>query len=485
MRSLLGVLNVLGMLLALFSVFYLLPIACSLVYGDGTLGSFVLGAVLNLGIGLAIYLATMRFRQELKPRDGYLLVTLGWTLMAGAATIPMLIDMPNLSFTDAYFETMSGLSTTGATVLVGLDHLAPSLNLWRHTLNWFGGMGIIVLAVAILPLLGVGGMQLYKAETPGPVKDAKLTPRITQTAKLLWYVYAGITAACILALIAAGMDPFDAICHAFAVMALGGFSTKDASVGYFNSPAIEFVLIVFMLIAAMNFATHFLALRRGSLRVYARDPEAKWMLVAILGSCVVLAGYLAALDVYPDYLTALRYVSFNLVSIATDCGFVNTNYAVWPLFVPMWMLFLSCLCANTGSTGGGIKMFRTIVLSKQALRELFTLVHPAAEAPLRIAGATIPNRIVYSVLAFVFLYFMSIVALTLALLVSGLDFLSAVSAVIACINNAGPGLGKVGPVSNFRGLTDLQTWLCTLAMLLGRLEVLSVAVLFTPAFWRK
>jgi trk system potassium uptake protein TrkH len=485
MRSLFAVLNVLGSLLALFSLAYLIPLACSIINSDGTLPAFATGALVNLLTGAALWLMTLRYRQELKPRDGYLLVTLGWTLTAGMATVPIHLLLPQLSFADAYFETMSGLATNGATILTGLDQLPPSLNLWRETLSWVGGMGIIVLAVAILPLLGVGGMQVYKAETPGPVKDSKLTPRIMQTARLMGLVYGALTAACVVALMIAGMPFFDALCHAFGTVSLGGFSIHDSSIGWYHSPAIEFVLIVFMLISAMNFGTHFLALRRLTFRVYTRDPEVKRLVVAIAASCVMVSIYLVKQGVFADFETAFRQVAFNLVSIATDCGFFSADYGHWPLFAPMWMLFLSCLCASTGSTGGGIKMFRTAVLMKQSMRELFTLVHPQAETPLRIAGSTLPNRIVYSVLAFLFLYFMTIVVLTLAMLVTGLDLTSSLSAVIACINNAGPGLGVVGPGLTYHSLSGIQTWICTSAMLVGRLEVFSVLVLFTPAFWRK
>jgi trk system potassium uptake protein TrkH len=380
---------------------------------------------------------------------------------------------------------MSGLSTTGATVLVGLDSLPPSINLWRHALCWYGGMGIIVLVVAILPLLGVGGMQLYKAETPGPVKNEKLTPRITQTAKALWFIYFLITVACILSLKVAGMGWFDAVCHAFAAMALGGFSTHDASVGYFDSVPIEFVLIVFMLIAAMNFARHFIAWQQKSLRTYATDSEAKAMLTVIGLSIVGLSLYVWREGVYPGLPESLRHVAFNLVSIATDCGFVSQDYAVWPVFAPMWILMLSCYCANVGSTGGGIKMFRTLVLFRQAGRELMLLVHPQAVRPVKIADQVVQNQIVFAVLAFVVLYFGTVVVLTFSLLASGLDFVSAFSAIIACINNAGPGLGVVGPSNNYQVLTDFQTWVCSLAMLLGRLEIFSFLVLLTPTFWRK
>jgi trk system potassium uptake protein TrkH len=481
----LAVLNVLGSMLMLFSVTYLMPIVTSLIYADGMVRDFVIAALGSLLAGAGLVAATRRHKRELRSRDGFLLVTLGWVLMSAIATVPLLIGLPGLTFTDAFFETMSGLSTTGATVLTGLDTMAPSLNLWRHALIWYGGMGIIVLVVAILPLLGVGGMQLYKAETPGPVKNEKLTPRITQTARALWVVYFLITVACILSLKLAGMGWFDSICHAFAALGLGGFSTHDASIGYFDSPAIEAVLIVFMLISAMNFARHFIAWQQKSLRTYATDIEAKAMLWIIGLSTVGVAFYIWVHGVYPSYWTALRHTAFNLVSIATDCGFVSQNFAAWPMFAPMTMLMLSCYCANTGSTGGGIKMFRTLVLFRQASRELFLLVHPQAVTPVKIGGQVVANQIVFAVLAFVVLYFGVVVTLTFMLLASGLDFVSSFSAVIACINNAGPGLGIVGPASNFQGLTDFQTWVCSAAMLLGRLEIFSVLVLFTPSFWRK
>ena len=485
MRSLLGVVHLLGSVLALFSVLFLLPLATALYYHEAALNAFFAGAMLSLVAGLLIRAATLRFSTELKPRDGYLLVTFTWLTLAAMATVPLMLLLPDLSFTRAFFETMSGLSTTGSTVLSGLDALPHAVNLWRHALSWLGGMGIIVMAVAILPLLGIGGMQMYRAETPGPVKDAKLAPRIAQTARLLWLVYAGLTALCAVTLRMAGMGWFDAICHAFATLSLGGFSTHDASIGYFNSPLIEIVLIVFMLIAAMNFATHFLALRKGEPGAYARDPEAKWLLIWISLSVLGVSIHVWVNDVYPDFTTTLRYVAFNLVSIATDCGLVSTDYGHWPVFAPMWMLFLSCLCASSGSTGGGIKVFRALVLLKQSLREMFTLVHPQAVAPLKIAGQLVANRVVYSVLAFIFLYFMTIVVLSFALLISGLDFLSSVSAIIASFNNAGPGLNVVGPGTNYGNLSDFQLWMCTAAMFLGRVEIFTVLILFTPAFWRK
>jgi trk system potassium uptake protein TrkH len=481
----LGVAHILGLVLAIFGVAYVLPIACSILMGDGLWLKFMVAAAINSGLGLALALATLRFRRELKPRDGFLLVTLVWVLMSASATIPLLLALPHLTFTRAFFETMSGLTTTGSTVLTGLDQLPPSLNFWRHCLHWFGGLGIIVMALAVLPLLGVGGMQLYKAEAPGPIKDEKLAPRITETAKSLWMVYGTLTAAAIVSLRLCGMSWFDAICHAFSVVGLGGFSTHDASIAYFNSPAIELVLILLMFVASLNFARHFVALRRLSLQGYARDPECKAILMILSVSVVVIAALLTWHGVYPSFMTSLRHSAFNVVSMATTTGFVTQDYSTWPVFAPIWMLFLSCIVCSTGSTGGGIKMFRTLLLARQAGRELKLLVHPSAMAPVRIGGRVIPDRVADAILGFIFLYFMTIASLTFALLLSGLDFDSSFSAVVAAINNTAHGLGTVGPVRNYHSLTTVQTWVCTVAMLLGRLEIFSVIVLFTPAFWRK
>ena len=486
MRSLLGVLNIFGKLLAWFSALFMFPILTALIYGElSPLRGFLIGGVIAIAGGLLLRAATLKFRYDLKSRDAYLLVTVSWLTMAAVATVPLMIDMPQLSFTRAYFESMSGLSTTGATTLVGLDQLPHCINLWRHVLSWFGGMGIIVLAVAILPLLGVGGMQLYRAGAPGTVKDAKLAPRITETARTLGYVYVGLTAACFVALWVAGMDTFDAICHAFSTMSLGGFSTHDANIAYFNSPVIELVLMVFMLIAAMNFATHFGALRKGHFRVYSRDPEARYMLMVIVSSCVGITIFVNLNGVHGTFIESLRYSAFNVVSLATTGGFVTADFGSWPVFAPMWMLFLSCFCANTGSTGGGIRMFRSLILAKQSLREMFTLVHPQAVSPLKISQQVVPNGVVYSVLAFLFLYFMTIAVLTFGLLISGMGFTRAVCAIVACINNVGQGLAAAGGAATYASFNGLQLWICTAAMFLGRIEIMTFAVLFTPTFWRK
>ncbi len=484
MHRLASLLHVLGPVILIFSFTMLAPLVTALVAHDAAQHAFDESFAVTLAAGLALWLVGRRWRRELKVRDGFLLVLLVWTGLPAFATLPFMIYAPEMGFTDAYFETISALTTTGATVMSGLDTLPPSLNLWRHLLQWLGGMGIIVLAVAILPLLGVGGRQLLKAELPGPIKDSKLTPRIADTAKLLWAMYATLTAFCAVALKLAGMSWFDAVCHAFATMSLGGFSTHDASIGYFDSPLIEAVLIAFMLLAALNFVTHFMAFRQRSLAAYRHDPEVRGVLGLVVASCLVISLYVWQAGVYPEFLTALRHVSFNLVSLATDCGFASTDFNRWPIFAPMWMLLLSCVTASSGSTGGGLKMIRTVLMLRQGVRELEHQLHPAALLPVKIGGHAVPNQIVFAIQAFVMMYIATIVTMTLVLLASGLDFVSAFSAVIACINNAGPGLNEVGPGTNYAGLNDFQTWVLAFTMLLGRLELITVFVLFTRAFWR-
>jgi trk system potassium uptake protein TrkH len=478
------VLNVLSRVVMLFALTLLVPLAVSWIVDDGAQRAYDDAILITFASGVAIWLLTRKARRELQTRDGFLLVFLAWTGLPAFATLPLMIYLPGLSFTDAYFETVSGITTTGATVLSGLDQLPMSINLWRGLLVWFGGMGLIVLAVAILPLLGVGGMQMYKAETPGPMKDTKLTPRITETAKGLYLIYVGISVACGLSFWLAGMTPFDAVMHTFSTMGLGGFSSHDASFGYWNSPRIEAVTVVFMLMAGINFSTHFLAWRSRSLDAYRLDPEVRWFVILTLGSAFMIAVYLRFAGVYPDFLQSLRYAVFNTVSIATTTGFASTDFNQWPIFAPLCMLLLSSFASCSGSTGGGMKMVRAQLLFRQGRRELTRLVHPAARLPVKLAGQIVPNNVIYAVLAFAFLYVGAIVLMTLLMTASGLDFISAFSAVVASINNMGPGLDKVGPATTYAVLTDFQTWICTIAMLLGRLELLTVLVVFTRTFWR-
>ena len=479
------VLRLLGLVVMLFAGCMLLPLVFSLVLADAALSAYARSVLITLAAGGVLWLATRRATGELQIRDGFLLVALVWTTLPAFATLPLLFYIPGLSFTNAYFEAASGLTASGGTVLSGLDQLPPSINIWRGFMIWLGGMGVIVLAVAILPLLGVGGSQIFKAETPGPMKDTKLTPRIAETAKGLWLVYFALTGLCLLAYRWAGMTWLDALMHSFTTMGLGGFSTHDASFAHWNSPKIEAVAIVFMTIAAINFATHFLAWRQRSPAPYRRDPEATVYVLVLAGSVGGIALYLFLVGVYTDPWSALRFAAFNVVSVATTTGYANADYNAWPIFAPLWMLFLCSFVCCSGSTGSGMKMIRAQILFKQIFRELLRIIHPRLQRPVKLSGLAIENRIVLAVLAYVFVYVSCIILSTLLLTATGLDVLTAFSAAVASINNTGPGLGQVGPMSNYSVLGEFQVWVCSFLMLLGRLELMTLLVVMTPAFWRK
>ena len=485
MNAIFTIINIFGLVTIGFSGLMGTCLLTSLIANDGATTAFYQGSLITLLVGALMFIPTLRIPKKLSRQAGFLMVAITWSITPVFCTLPLMIYQPQLSFINAYFETVSGLTATGATVFSGLDQLPMSINLWRHELNWIAGMGIIIFAVAILPILGIGGMQLYMAESPGKIKESDLPPRIAQTAKALWLVYAGITVVCIIALRFAGMAWFDAICHAFSAVSLGGFSTHDNSVGFFNSFPIEMVLSIFQFLAAINFATHFVAIRKRAFTPYMDDREARFFLILILSSCLLTATVLWHAGTYPDFFTALRHATFNLVTIATDGGFSTQDFNRWPIFVPMWMLFLSCMSASSGSTGGGIRMIRAIILMKQARLELFKFIHPFAVKSMKIGDSVISNKIVASVTGFIFLYFISIVILVFMLLLSGLDFMTAFSASIACFNNAGHGLNQVGPATNYASLSDLQTSICIFAMLLGRVQIFSIVILFVPEFWKK
>jgi trk system potassium uptake protein TrkH len=486
MSRYLAVLRVFSLILIMFSGTMTAPVVVAWIYADGAQYAYDEGIAVTLITGGLIWLLTHRHRRELQIKDGFLLVVMTWTLLPAFAAIPLMSYFwPKLSFTDAYFETVSGLTTTGATTLSDLDKLPFSINLWRGELVWLGGMGLIVLATAILPLLGVGGRQMFKAEAPGPMKDTKLTPRMAETAKGLWVIYFAISIACLFSLRWAGMTWGDSLMHTGSIMGLGGFSSHDASFGFWDSPKIEAVTLLFMTIAGMNFATHFLVWRHRSLAPYKFDPEARWYLFILCASVFGVAFYLWYLDAYADFSAALRYSAFNVVSIATTTGFANTDYNLWPMFAPLWMLFLSSFVTCSGSTGGGIKMVRAMVLYKQTFREIIRAMHPAAVQPIKLSGSALPNNIIFAVLAFGFMYMVLVVSFTLLMSYSGMDIVTSFSAVVATINNTGPGLNKVGPASTYAVLDDFQTWICTACMLLGRLEIFTLLVVLSPAFWRK
>lgn len=478
------IVHVLSKLAALYAVLLLVPTLVSYLYHDSAFNAFAGTALATLAGSTAVWAATRKHDRELRPRDGFTLVFLLWLGFAAISALPFYLYFPNISYTDAFFEAVSGLTTTGATIMSSLDTLAPSLNFWRHMMNWLGGMGIIVLAVAILPMLGVGGTQLFKAEIPGIDKDSKMAPRISQTAKRLWLVYLTFTLLTCIGLKWAGMGWFDAVCHAMSAFSLGGFSTHDASIAFFDSPAIEAVLIAATILGAVNFASHFAMAREKSPKPYWRDEEARAMLTILAASIAAASVYMWQQGYYTP-LEALRYVGFNFVSIGLANGFANADFATWPLLVTLWMFFLSNVLANTGSMGGGIKMARALVLAKFSLREVSLLLHPNAVRTVKLNRRSISDRTAMAVMAFIFVYFMTVVIFTLGLLASGMDFITALSATIACITNAGPGLGAVGPADNYAALSGLQKWMCAAVMLLGRLEIFTVFILFTPDYWKK
>jgi len=475
--------RILGLLLMMFSFTMLPPVVVSLIYDDHSWLPFVEGFGLTLVAGFICWLPVHRSKKDLRLRDGFLVVASFWTVLGTFGAAPLYFADPlSLTFTDAVFESMSGLTTTGATVLTGLDSLPASILYYRQQLQWLGGMGIIVLAVAVLPMLGVGGMQLYRAEAPGPVKDTKLTPRITETAKALWYVYLAFTIACALGYRIAGMGWFDALCHAFSTVAIGGFSTHDASIAYFDSALVDLVAVFFMFLAGINFSLHFFAWRYVSVKHYFQDQEfrAYSFILMVLSAVVICSlffyrGFTDPLDTFLDGL-------FQSVSIATTTGFTTENFAMWPAALPALLIFASFVGGSAGSTAGGIKVIRWLLVYKQGVREIARLVHPSAEIPVKLGTKAVSSRVVEAVWGFFSVYIIVFGVMLLLMMSTGLDQVTAFSAVAATLNNLGPGLGDVA--SGFMNVTDAGKWISVIGMLLGRLEIFTLLVLITPTFWR-
>lgn len=476
--------RILGLMLLMFSLTMLPPIGVALAMGDGHWYPFLLAFFAVAAAGFLLWLPVRGARRDLRLRDGFLVVAVFWICLGLAGAAPLLIsDLPALSFTDAVFEAVSGFTTTGATVITGLDGLPKSILYYRQQIQWLGGMGIIVLAVALMPVLGIGGMSLYKAETPGPMKDQKLTPRITQTAKALWIAYVLLTAVCAVGFYLAGMSVFDAVGHAFATLATGGFSPYDASMGHFNSAAIDAVATVFMFLGGVNFALHFSALRRQDLRLYARDTE---FLAYFLLSAAIICCMTAYLWLHGDYetpLQALRYASFQVVSIQTTTGFTTASFVDWPGALPALLILLSFIGGCAGSTTGGMKVIRWLLVFRQGVADLKRLVHPSAQIPVKLAGRPIPQQVINGVAGFFAMYFIVFGVLMLTLMMLGLDQVTAWSAIAATINNVGPGLGDVA--ITFHTVPDAAKWVGIVAMIAGRLEISALLLLLTPAFWRK
>ncbi|MFT4917899.1 MAG: trk system potassium uptake protein TrkH [Zhongshania aliphaticivorans] len=475
--------RIIGMLLMIFSLTMAVPALLSIVFSDGALNAFVWAFTLTFCSGLLLWIGNLKQRQELSIRDGFLVVSLFWTVLGLFGALPFyLADNPGLSISESVFESISGLTTTGATVITGLDELPISILFYRQFLQWLGGIGIIVIAVAILPILGIGGMQLYRAETPGPVKDNKLTPRITGTAKVLFLMYLALTGVCALAYWLAGMSIFDAIGHSFSTVAIGGFSTHDASMGYFNSPLILMICSAFMLFAGMSFTIHFHAWRGRSLKQYFQDSETKFYLSVIGIAIITISIYLFFSGTY-SLSDSIVHGIFHTVSVATTAGFGAEDFSIWPSFLPVAVIMLSFMGGCAGSTGGGMKAVRVMLVAKQGIREMNQLIHPSAVIPLKIGTHRVESKVVSAVWSFVGVYMISFIIITLAMMACGLDSLTAFSATAAAINNMGPGLGEVA--ASYRSVSDAGKWILCYAMLLGRLEIFTLLVLLMPAFWRR
>ncbi|MCW8962998.1 MAG: TrkH family potassium uptake protein [Gammaproteobacteria bacterium] len=482
--QLLIVQRVLGVLLMLFSVTQLFPIPISLYDSDGQVAPFLLAFIFTLLVGLVLWFPVRNLKQGLRLRDGFVIVVMFWVVLGLFGAIPLMLSTaPHLPVVDAVFESVSGLTTTGATVITGLDYLPRSILFYRQQLQWLGGMGIIVLAVAILPMLGIGGMQLYRAETPGPMKDNKLTPRITETAKALWYIYLGLTTICALAYWLAGMELFDAVAHSFSTIAIGGFSPYDESMGYFDSPMIKIVAILFMILSGINFALHFVAWRNLSVGPYLLDSETRTYLLVLLFISVVTVTLLYVMHVTDTLGESMLTGIFQAVSISTTTGFTTEAYYLWPGAIPVILIFASFIGGCAGSTAGGIKVIRFMLLIKQGRREIMRLIHPNALIPIKVGGKPLSDRVINAVWGFFSAYVGSFVVIMVVLMISGLDQVTAFSAVAATMNNLGPGMGEVG--ANYADINDFAKWILCFAMLLGRLEVFTLLVILSGAFWRK
>lgn len=478
-----SIIRILGLLVALFSVTMVPPGFISLIYRDGAGLPFVLAFLLCLSTGMVFWYSNRGYKRELRAKEGFLIVVLFWVVLASFGALPfILLEQPKMSFTDAFFESFSGLTTTGATVIQGIDFLPKSIQFYRQQLQWLGGMGIIVLAVAILPILGVGGMQLYRAETPGPVKDSKMTPRIADTAKQLWFIYLFLTTACSVAYWSVGMNWFDAICHAFSTIAIGGFSNYDASLGHFNSAAVNIVCVVFLWIAALNFALHFAAVSGRTVKAYAQDTELKTFFFIQFVIVAICFFTLMNFNWYDSASVTLDQALFQAVSISTTAGFATENFSLWPAYIPILLIFSSFIGGCAGSTGGGLKVVRVLLLYLQGKREVDRLIHPKAIYTVKLGSRALPDKVIEAVWGFFSAYALVFVVIMLGLIGTGMDNITAFSATAASLNNLGPGLGEVA--GNYASVSDSGKWLLVLAMLFGRLEVFSLLVLLSPTFWR-
>ena len=470
--------NLFGILLMLFSLSFIVPISISLLYSDSSLNTFLITFLLVLSVGFVFWFTSKNHKQELSSNDGFIIITLFWLVLAIAGSLPFYLS--GMSVIDSFFESMSGITTTGATVITNIDGLDKSLLMYRQLLQWMGGMGLIVLAIAVMPILGIGGGQIYKTEIPGAMSDQKLTPRITETAKALWTIYFGLTVLCALMYWIAGMNGFDAIAHSLSTVSIGGFSTHDDSIGFFNNFGIELVCIIFMVISASSFALHYGAIFRGRALRYFYDPEFRFFMSIIL---LVFAASSLILFFNPGSSESQRSVLFQAVSIVSTTGFTTTDYSLWPSVIGFLLLIGAFIGGCSGSVGGGIKSWRILIMLNHAHKQLIKIIHPRAVVSVKIGSKVVDSSVAESVWGFFSIYVISFMLLLFALLATGLDFTSAFSAIGACLNNLGPGLGEVS--ANYSSVTNAGKGILAFGMILGRLEIFTVLVLFMPLFWRR
>lgn len=483
----LSIIRIIGILVMCFSGTMLIPAFVALIYGDGGGKAFMQAFMLSLTAGTLLWWPCHHHKQELRSRDGFLIVVAFWFVLGGLATLPLLLfDAPHVTVASAVFEAFSGLTTTGATVMTGLDNLPKAILFYRQFLQWLGGMGIIVLAIAIIPLLGIGGMQLYRAEMSGPMKEQKIRPRITETAKVLWMIYLSLTLSCALAYWSAGMSVFDAITHSFSTVSIGGFSTHDASIGYFNSPLINGITVLFLLVSACNFGLHFRAFstigRENFFKIYLRDPEFRFFISIQVILVVVCTSVMWGHSYFKTSWQDFEQVLFQAVSISTTTGYTTSDFATWPSFVPVLLISASFMGGCAGSVGGGLRVARVLVLYLQGKRELKRVVHPNLVYPIKWGKNVLDERVIGSIWAFFSAYILVFLICLLGVIACGVEPFNAFNAVLASINNLGPGLGAVS--SNMIAIPDSAKWILTIAMVCGRLEIFTLLALFTPAFWR-
>jgi len=479
-----AVLKVLGMLLTFFSFSMLVPVFVALYFHDTQLSPYIFAFLLTFVVGLALWLALGRHNVELKVRDGFLIVLLFWTVLSAFSSLPFLLALHHhFTFTDALFESVSGFTTTGMSAIDNLDRLPPALLYYRQQLQFLGGMGIIVLAVAILPLLGVGGMQLYKAETPGPMKDEKLTPRIAETAKAVWFIYVGLVVLCALSFWAAGMPVFDAVEEAFATISTGGFSTHNSSFAYYHSSLIDLIAVFYMFLGGVNFSLHYLAAAGVSLKAYWRDVEFRYYVWILFFVCLIVTSLLAFYQVYHDVWKDFVEALFNIVSIATTTGFVAGAYTQWPLFIPFLLMLIGLIGACGGSTSGGFKILRVVIIKSQVTRELRRLIHPQAIYPIRLGRRILSDNILEAVWAFAAAYFGIFILGIILVMSTGVDLESAFGACASALGNIGAGIGKYA--YSLAAINTFSKWVLIILMLAGRLEVFTLIIIFSRTFWKR